>query len=95
MYFIHSVFSFRYNLERLIFYQLSELKRLQIRAGKSDERVLVKRLVEEYGSTGLFTGLKRYDGPFSFKRFEKYLYGESNQIILYTYDTLKKKKCFE
>jgi len=68
-------------LERLIFYQLSELKRLQIRAGKSDERVLVKRLVEEYGSTGLFTGLKRYDGPFSFKRFEKYLYGESNRCI--------------
>ncbi|XP_060857415.1 LOW QUALITY PROTEIN: uncharacterized protein LOC132934999 [Metopolophium dirhodum] len=66
----------KYNLERLIFYQLSELKRLQIRAGKSDERVLVKRLVEEYGSTGLFTGLKRYDGPFSFKRFEKYLYDQ-------------------
>lgn len=68
-------------MERLIFYQLSELKRLQIRAGKSDERVLVKRLVEEYGSTGLFTGLKRYDGPFSFKRFEKYLYGESNLCV--------------
>ncbi|XP_050061622.1 uncharacterized protein LOC114130078 [Aphis gossypii] len=66
----------KYNLERFIFYQLSELKRLQIRAGKSDERVLVKRLVEEYGSTGLFTGLKRYDGPFSFKRFEKYLYDQ-------------------
>ncbi|VVC29519.1 Hypothetical protein CINCED_3A023948 [Cinara cedri] len=66
----------KYHLERLIFYQLSELKRLQIRAGKSDERVLVKRLVEEYGRTGLFTGLKRYDGPFSFKRFEKYLYDQ-------------------
>jgi len=62
-------------LERLIFYQLSELKRLQIRAGKSDERVLVKRLIEEYDRTG-FIGLSRYNGPFSFKRFEKYLYGE-------------------
>lgn len=67
---------YRYHLERLIFYQLSELKRLQIRAGKSDERVMVKRLVEEYGRTGVFIGLKRYDGPFSFKKFEKYLYGK-------------------
>lgn len=66
---------YRYHLERLIFYQLSELKRLQIRAAKSDERVLVKRLIEEYGRTGLFIGLKRYNGPYSFKRFEKYLYG--------------------
>jgi hypothetical protein len=79
-------------LERLIFYQLSELKRLQIRAGKSDERVLVKRLVEEYGSTGLFTGLKRYDGPFSFKRFEKYLYGKSNRCTNNTTMHKKKKK---
>jgi len=62
-------------LERLIFYQLSELKRLQIRVGKSDERVLVKRLIEEYDRTG-FIGLSRYNGPFSFKRFEKYLYGK-------------------
>lgn len=78
----HYLYTYRYHLERLIFYQLSELKRLQIRAGKSDERVLVKRLVEEYGRTGLFTGLNRYDGPFSFKRFEKYLYGKYTKFYI-------------
>ncbi|XP_050438356.1 uncharacterized protein LOC126844301 isoform X2 [Adelges cooleyi] len=70
----------KYHLERLIFYQLSELKRLQIRAGKSDERVLVKRLVEEYGRTGTFIGLQRYEGMYSFKRFEKYLYDQLSSL---------------
>lgn len=45
-------------------------------------------MVEEYGSTGLFTGLKRYDGPFSFKRFEKYLYGKSNCCIKYIHSKM-------
>ncbi|XP_050527691.1 uncharacterized protein DDB_G0287625-like isoform X1 [Daktulosphaira vitifoliae] len=70
----------KYHIERLIFYQLSELKRLQIRVGKSDERVLVKRLIEEYGRTGTFIGLQRYEGPYSFKRFEKYLYDQLSTL---------------
>lgn len=35
----------RYHLERKIFFQLMELKRLQIRHGKVNEHVLVKRQV--------------------------------------------------
>ena len=35
----------RYYLERKIFFQLMELKRLQIRHGKANEHVLVKRQV--------------------------------------------------
>lgn len=35
----------RYYLERKIFFQLMELKRLQIRHGKTNEHVLVKRQV--------------------------------------------------
>jgi len=36
----------RYHLERKIFFQLMELKRLQIRHGKANEHVLVKRQVK-------------------------------------------------
>ena len=35
----------RYHLERKIFFQLMELKRMQIRNGKANEHVLVKRQV--------------------------------------------------
>lgn len=37
----------RYHLERKIFFQLMELKRLQIRHGRANEHVLVKRQVRE------------------------------------------------
>lgn len=35
----------RYHLERKIFFQLMELKRLQIRHGRANEQVLIKRQV--------------------------------------------------
>lgn len=53
-----------------------ELKRLQIRAGRSNEAVLVKRLVDDYRRAGLCIGLKPYEGVYTFRGFEKYLYGE-------------------
>jgi hypothetical protein len=54
---------------------LLELKRLQIRAGRANEQVLVKRLVDEYHKAGLTVGMRHYDGVYSFRSFEKYLYG--------------------
>lgn len=66
----------RYNLERAIFQQLLELKRLQIRAGKANEQVLVKRLADSYKKAGLSINYKDYNGPYTFKNFEKYLYGK-------------------
>jgi hypothetical protein len=65
----------RYHLERRIFQELLELKRLQIRAGRANEQVLVKRLVDEYHKAGLTVGMRQYDGVYSFRSFEKYLYG--------------------
>lgn len=52
------------------------MKRLQIRAGKSNEQVLVKRLVDDYQKAGLIVGLRPYDGIYSFRHFERYLYGK-------------------
>uniref|UniRef100_A0A8D8Q1Z5 Ankyrin-2 n=1 Tax=Cacopsylla melanoneura TaxID=428564 RepID=A0A8D8Q1Z5_9HEMI len=66
----------KYHLERRIFHELLELKRLQIRAGKSNEQILVKRLVDEYKKAGLIVGLKHYDGIYTFKHFERYLYDQ-------------------
>nr|CAD7577598.1 unnamed protein product [Timema californicum] len=64
----------KYHLERRIFQELLELKRLQIRAGRANEQVLVKRLVDDYQKAGLDIGLQKYEGPFTFRNFEKYLY---------------------
>ena len=38
------MYHFRYQVERKIFEELLELKRMQIRAGRANEQVLVKRL---------------------------------------------------
>ena len=59
-----------------------ELKRLQIRAGRSSEGVLVKRLVDDYRRAGLMLGLQQYNGVYTFRAFEKYLYGKFIGYIL-------------
>lgn len=46
----------RYHLERKIFFQLMELKRLQIRHGRANEQVLIKRQV-----TRLENNIARYN----------------------------------
>jgi hypothetical protein len=58
-----------------------ELKKLQIRAGKTNETILVKRAVDEYRKAGLIVGLRQYDGPYSFRSFEQYLYGKIKLIF--------------
>lgn len=68
---------FRFQMERKIFEELLELKRLQIRAGRANEQLMVKRLSDSYAKTvQSLAGLRNYDGPFTFKEFEKYLYSE-------------------
>ncbi|CAG0880106.1 unnamed protein product [Cyprideis torosa] len=71
--------SARYELERRIFAELLELKRLQIRSGSVNEKLLVKRLVDAYKKEGL-VGLKTYEGPYNFASFEKYLYESLKSI---------------
>jgi len=70
----------RYHLERKIFQELLELKRLQIRAGKANEQVLVKRLADGYRKAGLSINYREYDGAYTFRNFEKYLYGKSSLV---------------
>ena len=72
----HPIISIRYQIERRIFQELLDLKRLQIRTGRANEQVLVKRLADEYTKNiTTIVGLRKHDGPFTFKDYEKYLYG--------------------
>ncbi|XP_047351752.1 ankycorbin-like isoform X2 [Vespa velutina] len=73
----------RYHLERKIFFQLMELKRLQIRHGRANEQVLVKRQVESFhkaGMTGPTLGVAKYDQPLTFRHFEAFLYEQLRKL---------------
>ncbi|XP_008555384.1 ankycorbin [Microplitis demolitor] len=73
----------RYHLERKIFFQLMELKRLQIRHGRANEQVLVKRQVEMFhkaGMSGPALGVAKYDQPYTFKDFETFLYEQLRRL---------------
>ncbi|KAK2575439.1 hypothetical protein KPH14_011177 [Odynerus spinipes] len=73
----------RYHLERKIFFQLMELKRLQIRHGRANEQVLVKRQVESFhkaGMSGPTLGVAKYDQPLTFRHFEAFLYEQLRKL---------------
>ncbi|XP_074103433.1 uncharacterized protein LOC141530306 isoform X2 [Cotesia typhae] len=73
----------RYHLERKIFFQLMELKRLQIRHGRANEQVLVKRQVEMFhkaGMSGPALGVAKYDQAYTFKDFETFLYEQLRRL---------------
>ncbi|XP_033229229.1 inversin isoform X2 [Belonocnema kinseyi] len=73
----------RYYLERKIFFQLMDLKRLQIRHGKANEHVLVKRQVESFnkaGMTGPTLGVVKYEKPLTFRDFESFLYDQLRRL---------------
>ncbi|XP_017765750.1 PREDICTED: ankycorbin, partial [Eufriesea mexicana] len=66
----------RYHLERKIFFQLMELKRLQIRHGRANEQVLVKRQVDAFhkaGMSGPTLGVAKYDQPLTFRDNTRFL----------------------
>ena len=64
----------RYQLERRIFQELLELKRLQIRASQANEGSIVGQLAERYNSSVAGLAGDQYRGPHTFKDFESFLY---------------------
>ncbi|XP_011155470.2 ankycorbin isoform X2 [Solenopsis invicta] len=73
----------RYHLERKIFFQLMELKRLQIRHGRANEHVLVKRQVDAFhksGMSGPTLGVAKYDQALTFRQFEAFLYEQLRRL---------------
>ena len=65
----------RYYLERKLFEELYDLKRHQIRTGKSNEPQLVKRLVDRFRREHKAPGMGDFNGPFSYRAYELFLYG--------------------
>ena len=46
-------------------------------------QVLVKRLADDYArSIANFVGLRRHDGPYTFREFERYLYCEYTRLFI-------------
>lgn len=72
----------RYFLERKIFQNLMDLKRIQIRSSKAHEAVLVKRAIDEYHKSSLaYVGAGRYiSNDFTYKSFEKFLYDSLRKL---------------
>ncbi|XP_011870567.1 PREDICTED: ankycorbin isoform X2 [Vollenhovia emeryi] len=73
----------RYHLERKIFFQLMELKRLQIRHGRANENVLVKRQVDAFhksGMSGPTLGVAKYNQSLTFRQFEAFLYEQLRRL---------------
>ena len=57
------------------------MKKFQIRVGRSNEAVLVKRLAERYNKNlDRLVGLHIFKGDFTFSCFENHLYRELNRI---------------
>ena len=62
-------------MEKRIFQELLEMKKFQIRVGRSNEAVLVKRLAERYNKNlDRLVGLHIFKGDFTFSCFENHLY---------------------
>ncbi|KAH9375702.1 hypothetical protein HPB48_020829 [Haemaphysalis longicornis] len=64
----------KYRVERQLFSELQELKRHQIRSGRTHENVLVKRLVDRFRELVLAPGMRDFAGPYTFRNYERYLY---------------------
>ena len=63
---------------------------MQIRAGRANEQLLVKRLSDKYSKEIQSTmGLKTHDGPYTFKEFEKYLYSKCKVLSFVSRGTTK------
>ena len=76
-------------MEKRIFQELLEMKKFQIREGKSNEAVLVKRLAERYNKNlDRLVGLRVFRGDFTFSCFENHLYKELSRIQTATDESL-------
>ena len=71
----------RLQAEQKLFTELLEMKRQQIRVGRINEAVLVKRIADKYNhNLDRLHGLKTYNGQFSFDAYEKHLYSELRKV---------------
>lgn len=66
----------RYQIERKLLQELQDLKRYQIRSSQVNEAAFVKRLAEQFRKNSKQPGMAEFFGPYTYKNYEKYLYGK-------------------
>lgn len=63
-------------MERRLFYELQDLKRKQITTSPYDEKEVVQKMLERFRNHVLSPFMTDFEGPLTFRAFEKYLYGK-------------------
>ncbi|XP_035220264.1 inversin-B-like isoform X2 [Stegodyphus dumicola] len=72
----------KYQMERRLFYELQELKRKQITTTPHEEKEMVTKMVERFRNYVLSPPLSDYQGPLTFRSFEKYLYEQLRKLSM-------------
>lgn len=73
----------KYRQETKLFEELQNLKRSQIRSGRANEALLVKRLADHFRNDThdtFFFELDTYRGPYTYKSYELYLYDQLRKL---------------
>ncbi|XP_075678170.1 uncharacterized protein LOC113794230 isoform X2 [Dermatophagoides pteronyssinus] len=70
----------KYYLERQLFEELYDLKRYQIRTGRTNEPQSVRRLVDRFRREMKAPGMVDFKGPYTYRAYEMYLYDLLRQL---------------
>ncbi|CAG2159100.1 unnamed protein product [Oppiella nova] len=70
----------KYQLERKLFEELHDLKRFQIRSGRSNEILMVKRLIDKFRKDVKAPGMSDFSGSYTYKNYEYYLYDQLRKL---------------
>ncbi|KAH7646073.1 ankyrin repeat domain containing protein [Dermatophagoides farinae] len=70
----------KYYLERQLFEELYDLKRYQIRTGRTNEPQSVRRLVDRFRREMKAPGMSEFKGPYTYRAYEMYLYDLLRQL---------------
>ncbi|GIY58683.1 inversin-A [Caerostris darwini] len=72
----------KYQMERRLFYELQELKRKQITSSLLEEKEVVQKMVERFRNHVLSPYMTDFQGPLTFKAFEKFLYEQLRKLSM-------------
>ncbi|CAL1285440.1 unnamed protein product, partial [Larinioides sclopetarius] len=72
----------KYQMERRLFYELQELKRKQITSNLLEEKEVVQKMVDRFRNHVLSPDMTDFQGPLTFKAFERYLYEQLRKLSM-------------
>ncbi|KAG8190356.1 hypothetical protein JTE90_022005 [Oedothorax gibbosus] len=72
----------KYQMERRLFYELQELKRKQITSSPYEEKEVIQKILERFRNHVLSPFMSDFEGPLTFRAFEKYLYEQLRKLSM-------------